>query len=303
MGEAGGDDQVTVNLESFKVGGLGPFVFMGVWGDQKELSRFSSHICRQEKPLSKICLREVRCTTVEDGLAVTKMLENCEEFKVSHVYLYFTESDAEFWTTLAVQLRRAPVKILHTSNKALLEAKMEDLKEIWQFCVLETLEIGGNEVQLGDEEGWQQIQDAVEKEENLRDMIADNLEKFVARINDGQGPTCPSGSALKKASESKLHWGCNLCGAMYLTEYPWRCEECKRKSCNFDVDRACMVKYAGEESAESIGKRFAEETGLKLNAAMLMVEQSDLDFDKALADFNEAKAEGKIPPEAYSGEA
>ena len=61
-----------------------------------------------------------------------------------------------------------------------------------------------------------------------------------------------------------------------------------------------MVKYAGEESAESIGKRFAEETGLKLNAAMLMVEQSDLDFDKALADFNEAKAEGKIPPEAYS---
>ena len=61
-----------------------------------------------------------------------------------------------------------------------------------------------------------------------------------------------------------------------------------------------MVKYAGEESAESIGKRFAEETGLKLKAAMLMVEQSDLDFDKALADFNEAKAEGKIPLEAYS---
>ena len=38
--EAGGDDQVTVNLESFKVGGLGPFVFMGVWGDQNELSRY-----------------------------------------------------------------------------------------------------------------------------------------------------------------------------------------------------------------------------------------------------------------------
>ena len=38
--EAGGDDQVRVNLESFKVGGLGPFVFMGVWGDQKELSRY-----------------------------------------------------------------------------------------------------------------------------------------------------------------------------------------------------------------------------------------------------------------------
>ena len=91
------------------------------------------------------------------------MLENCDEFKVSHVYLYFTESVDEFWTKLAVQLRRAPVKILHTSSKALLEARMEDLREIWQFCVLETLEIGGNEVQLGEEEGWQQIQDAVAK--------------------------------------------------------------------------------------------------------------------------------------------
>merc|ERR1712192_32614 len=151
--------------------------------------------------------REVRCTTVEDGLAVTKMLENCEEFKVSHVYLYFTESDAEFWTTLAVQLRRAPVKILHTSSKALLEARMEDLKEIWEFCVLETLEIGGNEVQLGEEEGWQQVQEAVAKEENLRDMIADNVEKFVARINDGQGPTCPSGSALKKNKRQQAPLG------------------------------------------------------------------------------------------------
>ena len=88
---------------------------------------------------------------------------NIGTFEVSHVYLYFTESDAEFWTKLAVQLRRAPVKILHTSSKALLEARMEDLREIWEFCVLETLEIGGNEVQLGEEEGWQQIQDAVEK--------------------------------------------------------------------------------------------------------------------------------------------
>ena len=33
-----GNDQVRVTLESFKVGGLGPFVFMGVWGDN-ELSR------------------------------------------------------------------------------------------------------------------------------------------------------------------------------------------------------------------------------------------------------------------------
>ena len=35
-----GDGPVTVNLESFKISGLGPFVFMGVWGDQNELIRY-----------------------------------------------------------------------------------------------------------------------------------------------------------------------------------------------------------------------------------------------------------------------
>ena len=78
-------EHVTVTLESFKVGGLGPFCFLGVWGDRDELIRlvkmgnkafltwlvlkpfsdeillfrFSSHICRQQKPLDKICLNEV----------------------------------------------------------------------------------------------------------------------------------------------------------------------------------------------------------------------------------------------------
>ena len=37
--EAGGEE-VKVNLESFKVGGLGPFAFLGVWGDQEELLRY-----------------------------------------------------------------------------------------------------------------------------------------------------------------------------------------------------------------------------------------------------------------------
>ena len=32
-------EHVTVTLESFKVGGLGPFCFLGVWGDQDELIR------------------------------------------------------------------------------------------------------------------------------------------------------------------------------------------------------------------------------------------------------------------------
>ena len=101
--------------------------------------------------------------TVEDGLAVTKILENCEDFELSHVYLFFNESTAEFWTRLAVQLKRSPVKTLQMSSKVLLDARVEDLREIWESCVLKTLEIGGEgkEVELRDEEGWQKIQDIV----------------------------------------------------------------------------------------------------------------------------------------------
>ena len=49
-----------------------------------------------------------------------------------------------------------------------------------------------------------------------------------------------------------------------------------------------------------MSKRFAEETGIKLKCAMLWVEESGVDYDKALDEFNEAKAGGEIPPEAYS---
>ena len=101
--------------------------------------------------------------TPEDGLAVTKMLERCEGFELSHVYLYFNESAAEFWTRLAVQLKRSPVKTLQMSSRVLLDARVEDLREIWESCILETLEIGSNEVQLREEEGWQKIQGIVAK--------------------------------------------------------------------------------------------------------------------------------------------
>ena len=35
-----GGNQVKVNLESFKIASLGPFAFLGVWGDQEELIRY-----------------------------------------------------------------------------------------------------------------------------------------------------------------------------------------------------------------------------------------------------------------------
>ena len=54
------------------------------------------------------------------------------------------------------------------------------------------------------------------------------------------------------------------------------------------------------ESAESIGRRFAELTGLKFKHAMQLVGESGMDLEKALAEFNEAKADGEIPPEAFS---
>ena len=54
----------------------------------------------------------MRCTSKEDGLAAMKMLQNCDQFEVSHVYLYFKEADAEFWSTLLGLLKKYPVKTL-----------------------------------------------------------------------------------------------------------------------------------------------------------------------------------------------
>ena len=77
----------------------------------------------------------MRCTSKEDGLAAMKMLQNCDQFEVSYVYLYFKEADAEFWSTLLVLLKKFPVKTLQMSGKALLGVRMEELREIWEFCV------------------------------------------------------------------------------------------------------------------------------------------------------------------------
>jgi len=295
------EEHVTVTLESFKVGGLGPFCFLGVWGDQDELIRFSSHICRQQKPLDKICLNEVRCRSDKDGLAVVRMLQHCVEFELSHIFLYFEDSPlvAQFWKELAVELKKSPVKTLETPGRALIKADTEDLREIWKSCVLEKIEVGDQKITPGDDEGWQAIEEIVAKEIKFSEMIAGYLEKFLDRIKDGQGPTCPSGFPLKQVAEAKIHWCCNLCGTKYLMDYPWRCEQCDRADCQFDVDRRCMVKYGGVEPVESVAQRFAEETGLKLKFAMMWLEEAGVDYERALKEFEEAKAEGKINPEGF----
>ena len=91
------------------------------------------------------------------------MLENCDHFEISHLYFYFNDWPlvAEFWTALLNQLKRFPVKQLETFSRGLLGARMEDLKEIWESCILEKLEVGGKTVELGDPEGWQRIEEII----------------------------------------------------------------------------------------------------------------------------------------------
>ena len=61
----------------------------------------------------------------------------------------------------------------------------------------------------------------------------------------------------------------------------------------------CMAKYGGVEPVESVAQRFAEETGLKLKFAKMWVEEAGGDYERALKEFEEAKAEGKIAPEGF----
>ena len=61
----------------------------------------------------------------------------------------------------------------------------------------------------------------------------------------------------------------------------------------------CMVKYGGVEPVESVAQRFAEETGLKLKFAKMWLEEAGVNYERALKEFEEAKAEGKIAPEGF----
>ena len=90
----------------------------------------------------------MHCLTGEDGLSLTRMLENCDQFEINHLYFYFNDWPlvAAFWTALLKQLKRFPVKELDTFSRGLLGARMEDLREIWESCILEKLEVGANPV-------------------------------------------------------------------------------------------------------------------------------------------------------------
>ena len=132
-----------------------------------------------------------------------KMLQNCDQFEVSHVYLYFKEADAEFWSTLLVLLKKFPVKTLQMSGKALLGVRMEELREIWEFCVLERLQIDSKEVQVGDQEGWEKIQEIVAK-------VANDYKSYGININTkkllGGGYERHDCRHFGKISESYQRW-------------------------------------------------------------------------------------------------
>ena len=113
---------------------------------------------------------QVHCLTGEDALGLTQMLENCDHFEISHLYFYFKDWPlvAEFWTALLKQLKRFPVKQLETLSRGLLGARMEDLKEIWECCILEELKVGSTFVELGELEGWQRMEELVAKVGRMR---------------------------------------------------------------------------------------------------------------------------------------
>ena len=77
-----------------------------------------------------------------------KIPTNCDQFEINHLYFYFNDWPlvAEFWTALLKQLKKFPVKELDTFSRGLLGARMEDLREIWESCILEKLEVGANPV-------------------------------------------------------------------------------------------------------------------------------------------------------------
>ena len=93
------------------------------------------------------------------------MLQNCVEFELSLIFLYFEDSPlvAQFWKELAVELKKSPVKTLETAGRALIKADTEDLMAIWKSCVLEKIEVGDQEITPGDDEGWQAIEEIVAK--------------------------------------------------------------------------------------------------------------------------------------------
>ena len=64
---------------------------------------------------------------------------------------------------MAVELKKSPVKTLQTAGRALIKADTEDLREIWESCVLEKIEVGDQEITPGDDEGWQAIEEIVAK--------------------------------------------------------------------------------------------------------------------------------------------
>ena len=54
-----------------------------------------------------------------------------------------------------------------------------------------------------------------------------------------------------------------------------------------------------EATKRSLATSFSQKSGMTLEWAVQCLEQNSWDFDKAGVNFNEAKAQGKIPPEAF----
>jgi len=255
-------ERVSAELHSFEINSLGS-ICGGQLGLPTAWTRLASHVERQRQPLARMRVKHALAEFFGEAKNLVKMQQLCQEWKMDHICLTFEEADQEFWSGLAEQLLRFPITNLDTNEGALIGCKKEDLRAIWESGVKKMWEadehsfpIGGwgydTEIPYDGEEQWGRLVEAQANEEkflmNKRKYKPDFLERL-----ETQGATCPSGHPLKRIDD-RYHWTCFVCAEFTMTGRPWRCVEDRRLDENpgecdtpFDVNHACMVKYAGVE--------------------------------------------------------
>jgi len=257
-----GRGNVAATLHSFEIPGLGSFCD-GELGQSTAWAHLASHVERQRQPLVKVKVEEARAESLEEAKDLVKLLQFSQEWDVDFIHLAFEEADNEFWSKFSEQLLRFPTTKLETNDGALIGCKKEDLRSIWDSGVKKRWEVDGLEFPIGDwiwkeasyegkEQQWESLVKAQAKQERFLISKRENKKGFLARL-ETQGASCPSGHPLKRIND-QLHWTCSICGELTLLARPWRCIKDRRLEENpgecdtpFDVNHACMVKYARAE--------------------------------------------------------
>jgi len=262
-------ERVSAELQSFQIPFLGSS-WVGKFGQSTAWSDLASHVERQGQPLARMCVDHAMAECLGEAKNLVKLQQLCQEWKMDHICLTFEEADQEFWSGLTEQLLRFPITNLDTNRGALIGCKKEDLRAIWESGVKQRWEANGEECfdrilsdDVDKEEQWKRLVAAQAMEEKCLINQSENKKDFLERL-ETQGATCPSGHRLIRIYEC-FSWTCFVCGEFHTVDRPWRCVEDRRLSgdcrtilgfppeekpeCDtpFDVNHACMVKFAGAE--------------------------------------------------------